>query len=115
MKKIAIPLLLALSALTGCSSPHTLYHWGNYEEQIYSNYSEPGKLTPEQQLTDLENDAQLIQANKSAAPPGFHAQLGYLYFQTGKTDLALQAFETEKKLYPESSVYMNRLIARLSH
>lgn len=115
MKLIAILLLLALSALNGCSTPQTMYHWGSYEEQIYSSYSEPGGLAPEQQLSELENDAKNMQANKSVAPPGFYAQLGYLYFQTGKTDHAMQAFETEKKLYPESSVYMNRLIARLPH
>lgn len=92
-----------------------MYHWGSYEEQIYATYAEPGKISPDQQLADLEKDFQIMQASNSAPPPGFHAHLGYLYFQSGKTDRALQAFETEKKLYPESKVYMNRLIARLPH
>lgn len=113
--KFALLLLLCSVALTGCSTPRTLYHWGSYEEQIYATYAEPGKFPPEQQLADLEKDIQLMQASNSAPPPGFNAHLGYLYFQTGKADRALQAFETEKKLYPESNVYMNRLIARLSH
>lgn len=114
ISKISLILLLVTAALAGCSSPRTLYHWGSYEDNIYAIYSEPGKTAPEQQLANLEKDIQVMQASNSAPPPGFHAHLGYLYFQIGKDERALQSFETEKKLYPESKIYMNRLIARLS-
>ncbi len=112
---LALLFLLASATLTACSSPRSLYYWGSYEEQLYSDYMEPGKIPPEQQLLDLEKDLQLMQASNAHPHPGFHAHMGYLYFQIGKADRALQAFETEKKLFPESAVYMNRLIARLSH
>jgi hypothetical protein len=46
-------------------------------------------------------------------PPGYHAHLGFLYFQVGKPDQALQSLQTEKALFPESTVYMDRLIARI--
>ncbi len=113
--RFVLPLLIAAAALTACSSPRSLYYWGSYEEQIYASYAEPGKFPPEQQLADLEKDIQVMQAGNFAPPPGFYAHLGYLYFQTGKAERALQAFETEKKLYPEAAVYMDRLIARLPH
>jgi hypothetical protein len=45
--------------------------------------------------------------------PGFHAHLGYLYFQTGKLDQARQEFETEKAEFPESAVFMDRLLSNL--
>jgi hypothetical protein len=47
-------------------------------------------------------------------PPGFHAHLGNLYYQMGKSDLALQEFQKEKAQFPESAVFMDRLIANLA-
>ena len=75
----------------------------------------PGKVPLENQLQDLENDYQNIRASNAAVPPGFHAHLGYLYFQSGKIPQALQSFETEKSLFPESTVFMDRLIVRVKH
>jgi len=116
LAKVAALFLLALSVLSGCvQAPPTIYQWGSYEEQIYAMYTDPGKVPVENQLQNLESDLQSIKASNGVAPPGFHAHLGYLYFQTGKPDQALQSFETEKSLYPESTVFMNRLIARIKH
>ena len=39
--------------------------------------------------------------------------MGYLYFQIGKLDQARQEFETEKAEFPESAVFMDRLLANL--
>ena len=47
-------------------------------------------------------------------PPGWHAHLGYLYFELGKSDQARQEFETEKANFPESAVFMDRLLANLN-
>lgn len=107
--------LTAALLLTGCASnPGNLYQWGSYENQIYAMYSDGGKSPPEQQIAALEADYQKARAANKQVPPGYHAHLGYLYFQTGKADMALQSFNTEKALYPESVQYMDRLIARLT-
>ena len=114
--KTFILLLLAATALSACAPRKPLlYQWGSYNEQIYAMYHDPGKVPPEQQLQDLERDYQKARAANRPVPPGYHAQVGYLYFQLGKIDQALQSFETEKALFPESTVYMDRLIARLKH
>jgi hypothetical protein len=107
----------ALSALilVGCAQPvPPLYQWGSYEGQVYAMYIEPGKASPEDQLIRLEADLQRARAAQKAMPPGFHAHMGYLYFQLGKRDQALGSLRTEAALFPESKVYMDRLIARIS-
>ncbi len=105
--------LLALIALAaGCAQP-TLYSWGQYEELIYRSYAAPGKVSPEMQVEKLEADYQKARAENKPVPPGFHAHLGYLYFQLGKLDQALQELETEKAQFPESAVFVDRLIANL--
>ena len=98
--------------LTGCSTP-TLYTWGHYEDLVYISYAAPGKAPPEMQIEKLEQDYQKARAANKRMHPGFHAYLGYLYFQTGKLDQARQEFETEKAEFPESAVFMDRLLANL--
>jgi hypothetical protein len=65
------------------------------------------------QIEKLERDYQKARAENKRVPPGFHAQLGYLYFQVGKLDAARQERETEKAEFPESAVFIDRLMANL--
>ena len=105
--------LSALSVLLiGCATP-TLYSWGRYEELIYVSYVAPGKVSPERQVEQLERDYQKARAENKRMPPGFHAHLGYMYFQLGKLDQARQELETEKAQFPESAVFVDRLLANL--
>ena len=105
-----IPVIVAL--FTGCSAP-TIYSWGHYEDLVYRSYAEPGKLIPEDQILKMEEDLEKARSRNKPVHPGFYAHLGYLYAQTGKFDLARQALETEKAQFPESAVFVDRLIANL--
>ena len=111
MKNATLLLLLAILS-AGCA--HTIYYWGHYEDLIYVSYSKPGKLPPEAQIEKLEADYQKARSANKPVPPGFHAHLGNLYYQVGKVDQARQEFETEKAQFPESAVFMDRLIASLN-
>lgn len=104
---VLLPVSILL--LTGCAAP-TLYTWGHYEELIYVSYAAPGKLSPEMQVAKLEEDYQKARATNKRMPPGWHAQLGYLYYQLGKMDQAHQEFLTEKAEFPESTVFIDRLL-----
>ena len=111
MSRLAwLPVLIVL--LLGCATP-TLYSWGHYEELIYVSYATPGKASPQMQVEKLEEDYQKARALNKRMFPGFHAHLGYLYFQLGKLDQARQELETEKAEFPESAVFVDRLLANL--
>ena len=112
---LTVMSIIAVSLLTACVSPTpSLYQWGSYEQQVYAMYNDPGKVPIEQQIAKLEEDYQKARASSKSMPPGFHAHLGYLYFGTGKLDQAHQSFTTEKSLFPESAVYMDRILAKLT-
>ena len=98
---------------SGCASQKSLYYWGSYQPQIYQMYSEPGEAPPEQQLIKFEEDYQKAMSQNKRMPPGFHAHVGYLYFESGKMDQAYKNFEMEKSHYPESSIYMDSLMQRM--
>lgn len=105
-------LLVTLALLTGCASP-TIYSWGRYENLLYASYTAPDKVPPELQIERMEEDYQKARSQNKPVPPGWHAHLGYLYYQTGKIDQARQEFETEKAQFPESAVFMDRLLANM--
>jgi len=108
-----IGLAVGAVVLSGCVARPTLYTWGSYEEVIYASYATPGKIPPESQLEALEKDYQQARATNKRMPPGWHAHLGYLYYQLGKADQARQELQTEKAEFPESAVLMDRLLANL--
>jgi hypothetical protein len=111
---IKIGALLALLIwLLGCASQPTLYAWGQYEELIYLSYARPNQADPAMQVEKMEQDYQKARAENKSVPPGFHAYLGLLYYQQGKIEPARQAFLTEKTRFPESAVFMHRLLSRL--
>ena len=102
--------LVAGAALTGCASaPKTLYGWDGYQPQVYQHFK--GE-SPDQQIAAMEKALQTMSAKGQSAPPGFHAHLGMLYSVSGKPDQVVAQFEDEKKLFPESAVYMNFLLAK---
>jgi hypothetical protein len=111
MKTIHL-LALALVLCSGCASK-TIYSWGHYEDLIYTMYSKPSDAAPERQIEVLEADLQKALSQNKPLPPGFHAHLGYMYYQAGKTEQARKAFETEKTQFPESAVFMDRMLANL--
>jgi hypothetical protein len=90
-----------------------MYNWGGYEDQIYSMYIDPGKIPVEKQIEDMEASFQRTSASAALTPPGFRAHLGYLYFQVGKLDQAVRAFDGEKAAFPESAMFVDRMIARI--
>jgi hypothetical protein len=103
--------LLFLMGLLGCQTP-TTYYWGNYESLVYSEYDTPGKIPPGEQIEILKQDIADAQTKNKPLPPGFYAHLGYLYFQVGAVAAAKASFTTEKENFPESAVFMDRLISR---
>ena len=96
----------------GCANK-SLYYWGNYESVVYKSFSKPGEMPSERQIEIFLADFERAQAANMAMPPGWHANLGVLYFETGQLDLAHKQLTTEKKLFPESKVFVDNLLKKL--
>lgn len=112
MKKFAV--VAVVSALAGCASPPPhLYTWGSYEDLVYTSHASPGGVPPEKQIELLEADLHKAVANNERMPPGWHANLGYLYIQIGRMDEGRRELLNEKTQFPESGVFVDRLLANL--
>jgi hypothetical protein len=83
-----------------------LYYWGNYQPSLYANHKH-GTTDYAAQVSAIEATMQRAQAQGKSVPPGLHAHLGMLYFNTGRETEALEQFAMEKRLFPESEHFVN--------
>ncbi|MEZ6017848.1 MAG: DUF4810 domain-containing protein [Planctomycetota bacterium] len=104
---------LALVPLTACSSPRSLYRWGAYEDSVHELTANPDAVDVGR---ELERMLEVVRASRdygSPVPPGVHAHVGYLYSLQGDLDSARAAFLSEKELYPESTAFVDGVLARM--
>lgn len=107
--------LCGLMLASGCAQqPKTLYYWGGYQDQVHAYLQSTDGGDVAQQVAELEAGMEKAKAANQSLPPGYHAQLGMLYFAEGKVDQAVDHLQLEKTIYPESTIYMDRLLARFN-
>lgn len=96
--------------LAGCASTQ-LYSWGNYEEDLFTYYNEPG----EQEAVVADHVAFLdkVMARGETPAPGLLAEAGTFYLQAGNADKALEYYQLEYDTWPESRALMGSLISNL--
>ena len=108
MKKIfSIGLLFLMAA---CAPP-THYVWGNYEYSLYHYYQNPAD--PQPYVAALKSAVTRGDAIGKTAP-GLHAEYGYMLISLHHPRQAVQQFEDEKRLWPESAGLMDRMIASMA-
>lgn len=102
-------LIVLAVFLSGCA-PQRMYYWGDYSKSLYQTKKNPSDQSILTHQQSLENILEESKKNNLRVPPGVYAELGYVYFRQTQKNLAIQNFNMEKKLYPESALLMDRLI-----
>jgi hypothetical protein len=105
------PPILAVTivvALSGCATTNQKYDWGQYDPSLYAYYKSPAKVT--ELAISLEAIIKAAATKRSLVPPGIYAEYGYLQLQQGKSQEAVDFFRKEETLWPESKVFMERMI-----
>lgn len=115
MIKINVKLLFFIIslALSACSAPdNRIYYWGDYSETAYTYSHNPSQESLHSHIQSLLNIVEHAADKNKRVPPGIYAELGVL---TGNDDQnkAVQYFQREKELFPESSILMDRMINQL--
>ena len=100
-------LLAGVCLVSACApvSP-PLYYCGNYQPSWYQ-YHQNGTTDYAGQIGALEAVMQRAQAQGQSVPPGLHAHLGMLYFNTGRESEGREQFAMEKQLFPESAHFVD--------
>lgn len=112
MRKIFFGLILFVLAFNaGCAKHPQMYAWGDYSESLYNLKKEP---TAENLANHKKILLEIMEESKEQSlrvPPGVYCEYGYILLKEGKSAEAMEYFDREQKTYPESTVFVQRLIA----
>jgi hypothetical protein len=111
-KLLVLSAILASVILSGCATNNKLYDYGDYTEAYYDSKKEPTEenvIAWKEELESIRNDSM---EDKNRVPPGISANLGYLSLQQQNYAKAIEYFSYEKSIYPESAMFMKRLIQK---
>ena len=113
-KLLIIPFLILLFAGCGQQAIPPIYKWGNYVESS-SDYGMKGqeKEVIEKHLAELSKIITESETEKQRVAPGIYAEYAQILFETGKKEEAKKYFELEKQTYPESTIFINRVLNKL--
>jgi len=108
MKKSCLIAIMLVFVIAGCA-PKTMYNWGGYSSSLHNYKKNPSNETLEAHKKMLLHIIDSSNKDGKRVPPGVYCEYGYLLAQDGNTDEALRYFDREKKTYPESTVFVERL------
>lgn len=107
---ISVVAVSAVCAVLTACAPATRFEWGGYEQALYAYAQNPENRNVYR--TSLEQAIERGE-RRDAVAPGMYAELGYLYLEEGEAERAVQNFQRERALFPESAVFMDRVIQQL--
>ena len=106
-RPLLIVAAMAAALLGGCASQGK-YHWGDYEQSLYSYYKDPTDLNGF--ALSLDDSIKRGESLGKRVAPGLYAELGYLLLLQGKKAQAIVLFEKERTLWPQSTQLMTTMI-----
>lgn len=112
MKKTII-FLSAVWLLSSCTVQKPLYSYAKYDAASY-NYLKNSDEKSTQAL--IENYQKIIEkqtGTRNVTPPGVYADYGYVLLQIGKTAEGKALLVKETELYPESKIFIDRILKML--
>jgi hypothetical protein len=114
IKLTLITILLLIFA--GCQQQvqPPLYVWNNYVHSS-TDYGMQGheKEILEKHILELEKIIVDSEEKKQRVAPGIYAEYAQLLYETNKLSDAKKYFLLEKQTYPESSIFIDRVLKKL--
>jgi len=109
INKILVLSLVLLYA--GCTTVSEAgYYWGNYSKTYYTVIKEPSAENLAAHEESLRKIMRISEERGLRVGPGIYAELAYLVSQRNADDEALALYQKEMMLYPESKIFLERLV-----
>ncbi len=107
-RSLLAALAVAGLAASGCAGKVSTYRWGNYDEALYAHYKSPQNR--QAYVASLKTIILAAQREGKTVPPGIYAEYGYALYEEGNAPEAIRYFERERDTWPESRVFMEKMI-----
>ena len=111
MKKIIL-VAFALCAMYSCTT-QKLYSWSNYESTSYNYLKANNDKTSAELVKSYQEIINKQSGSRGIVPPGVYADYGFLLLQLNKTKEGKAMLMKEIELYPESKVFIDRILKKL--
>ena len=108
----AMLVVLAL-ALPACAAKPPMYEWGRYQDSLYAMWIQPGDFDPRDQLAMLTEDIERAESEQRLVPPGVRAHVAMLFAEAGNAEEARRYLLDEKAAFPEATVFVDGMLARI--
>lgn len=116
MKKTIFLISLFTTIFTGCQKNETepIYEWNNYiySSIAYGLFGDKEEIRDKHKL-ELITIIQESESKNIRVAPGIYAEYAQVLFTSGQKDEAKKYFILEKTTYPESAIFIDKVLLKL--
>lgn len=109
MRKFALISVLVL-LFASCTVQKPLYTWSKYETTSYNYLKNSDEKSTEALIKTYDEIIQKQKGSRGVVPPGIYADYGFVLLQANRTAEGKAMLEKEIALYPESKVFIDRVL-----
>lgn len=109
MKKIIFISISAL-LLASCTTQKPLYSWGKYEITSYNYLKNSDEKSTQELIETYQKIIKKQKGSRGIVPPGIYADYGFVLLQANKTEEGKALLLKEVALYPESKIFIDRIL-----
>ena len=91
-----------------------LYSWGHYDEASYYYLKNKDEKSTQLMIDSYKRIIEKQTGLRGVVPPGIYADYGFLLIQLKKTEEGKAMLKKEIELYPESQVFIDRILKTLN-
>ncbi len=105
-------IIITLILLHSCETPKYLYDWRGYDDAFYNYTQKKDEASKDKLIRVYENLISNPGGTSKKVPPGVFADYGFLLISSGNKERGIDMLHKEIELYPESRVFIERIIKR---
>jgi hypothetical protein len=109
MKRI-IFILISVFLLASCATRKPLYSWDKYEIASYNYLKNSDEKSTQELIETYQKIIEKQKGTRGVVPPGIYADYGFVLLQANKTEEGKAMLLKEIALYPESKIFIDRIL-----
>jgi hypothetical protein len=109
MKKI-IFISFAVIMFASCTPKKQLYSWDKYEITSYNYLKNSDEKSTQELIETYQKIIEKQTGTRNVVPPGVYADYGFVLLQANKTEEGKAMLLKEVALYPESKIFIDRIL-----
>lgn len=109
MKKLLF-IAVSIFFFASCTTQKPLYTWAKYGDASYNYLKNGDEKATQDLITAYTTIIEQQNGSRAAVPPGVYADYGFVLLQADKKEEGKAMLLKETALYPESKVFIERIL-----